>query len=141
MEETRTTNAETVIQDKIYRLTSSKGTVAGLLNGRTSSVVTLKEDGMTIITSPKRLNNLPEINYKDIMSVTMSVKMSWYFIFLAVFTCITVILPILCIWMGMNQKIVITLNNGIQTTMYSSSKSMAEQFVNDLNMRRASAKI
>ena len=96
---------------------------------------------MTIITSPKRLNNLPEINYKDIMSVTMSVKMSWYFIFLAVFTCITVILPILCIWMGMNQKIVITLNNGIQTTMYSSSKSMAEQFVNDLNMRRASAKI
>ena len=43
--------------------------------------------------------------------------------------------------MGMNQKIVITLNNEIQTTMYSSSKSMAEQFVNDLNMRRASAKI
>ena len=43
--------------------------------------------------------------------------------------------------MGMNQKIVITLNNGMQTTMFSSSKSAAEQFVNDLNMRRSSAKM
>ena len=128
------TTASNVNEGKVYQLSTPRGTRFGLFGTVTSSV-TLMDNGMKVFMLPKKLNKLPEIKYKDIASIEVKSGFSWSYAAFAVLTCITVIIPLLCIWVGRFKKINISLKNGQSTIIYNRASKTTDELINEIKKR------
>ena len=123
----------------VYKTSTPRGSIFNLLSASTSSVITLKEDNMEIFIYPKRLNKIPNIRYEDIEAVELKKCFSWYYAILGILFCLSVIMPLISIWLGRFRKIKITLKNGMTTDLYCAASKTTEMLYADIKNRIAAA--
>lgn len=128
-------NVQKAENNTVYQLSTPKGAILGLFVTIVTSTVTLKEHSMDISMHPKRMNKIPAISYDDIISTEVKNAFSWYYAALAILGCFTVVIPILCIWLGRFRKINIKLKNGMSTSLYCRISDKTDEFYSDLKSR------
>lgn len=127
-------------KSKSFSLSSSWGMTPIARISICSEIKTF-DDKITISTTPKKYNTIPVIYKKDITDLQISNKIAPFMIVVAII-CIAfgfygyywafLIAPI-WIFLGFNKKITIYLRSGMSTSVYSSSKSDAEEFYEYIN--------
>ncbi|MGM9937958.1 MAG: hypothetical protein ACI38A_11495 [Candidatus Ornithomonoglobus sp.] len=138
MEEVKT-KEETIIQDKVYKLNSTRGI---RLNGRIETTATLEQDRVELEIKPKKLNKMPVLMYEDILKVETGIRLSYYYCFFTILALIamfaspfTIALAVLFAFMAVNHKVTISHRGGDQITVYSIKKETARDFANELRER------
>ena len=102
----------------MYTLSSSKGIRMGFFDTTIMSTVYVKNDRAEFIIVPQRYNRVPVVKYDDIAYAKVKIQLSWLYLFYAIATCITVILPIIFIYLSINHKLEIGLKNGMKFSVY-----------------------
>ena len=125
---------------KKYYFVSTRGTnFTGLLNSRILSDVEVREERLLIEMKPKKFNVFPSILFEDIADITVSKNINFYYWVYIIVSAVAgfaipfcFILTLLFIYNGLQRKITITQKNGKAVNMYTGSKSLAEEFEEDM---------
>ena len=118
-----------------YTFSTTKGIRLAWFISYIQYTILAKKDCMEVKTFPKKANKIPFVRYDDIAAMHVKRVFAWTYIFWAIISICTIILPFLFLYFGSNYKLEITLKSGAKTSVCASSKNVMNNFANDLNQR------
>ena len=116
------------------------------------SKITVESDKINLDIKPRKYNKVSTIFLQDISGINITSKISPCFMIVIISCavigvgCLFLLLDLLasilllgfaalCVWLGRNSKITISLKSGFSVDIYSKNKDDAERFVNEITRR------